>query len=64
MRETFRNGRPDGWGRGSIEITGGREFSRVAPVHRRTSLPLGEGCRWERMILDQLDFPVYVFFMP
>ena len=44
--------------------SGGGEFSREAPVHPRTNLPLGEGCRWERQTLDQMDFPVYAFFMP
>ena len=63
LRETFRNGRPDKWGEGVIEIDGD-EFSRQAPVHPRTNLPLGEGCRWERQTLDQMDFPVYALFMP
>ena len=63
LRETFRNGRPNKWGEGVIEIDG-FEFSREAPVHPRTNLPLGEGCRWERQTLDRMDFPVYAFFMP
>ncbi|CAJ1405691.1 unnamed protein product [Effrenium voratum] len=71
--ESFRNGRPEGWGQGEILIEGWdlsndrkfqRKFQRKAPVHSRTSLPLGSGCRWERHALDGMDFPVYVFFMP
>ncbi|CAK9010058.1 unnamed protein product [Durusdinium trenchii] len=60
-RESFRNGRPPGWGEGEINIDGKR-FSRVAPMHPDTLKPLGEGCRWERQALDGLNFPVYVFF--
>ncbi|CAK9088314.1 unnamed protein product [Durusdinium trenchii] len=63
-REQFRNGRPAGWGTGKIQISNGMTFSRVAPVHPHTGLPLGEGCRWERQALDSLEFPVFVFFMP
>ena len=29
-----------------------------------TNLPMGGGCRWERRVLDQQDFPVYVFPAP
>ncbi|CAE7263974.1 unnamed protein product [Symbiodinium natans] len=66
-KETFRNGRPEGWGQGTIEIdhvvrTFG--YAREAPVHEWTKLPLGEGCRWERQTLDKMNFPVYAFFMP
>ncbi|CAE7260333.1 ANK1, partial [Symbiodinium pilosum] len=50
-KENFRNGRPDGWGEGKIVIEGS-EFDRAAPVHPRTQLPLGVGCRWERQALD------------
>ena len=28
------------------------------------NLPMGAGCRWERRVLDELDFPVYVFPAP
>ncbi|CAK9095725.1 Pentatricopeptide repeat-containing protein, partial [Durusdinium trenchii] len=67
-RERFRNGRPAGWGEGSIEIYEGRgrthKYSRVAPMHPHTKLPLGEGCRWEREALDNLDCTVMAFFMP
>ncbi|CAE7403993.1 ANK1 [Symbiodinium sp. CCMP2592] len=62
-KETFRNGRPEGWGQGTIEINS-VEYSRQAPVHEWTKKPLGEGCRWERQTLDKLPFPVYAFFMP
>ncbi|CAE7403960.1 pum [Symbiodinium sp. CCMP2592] len=62
-KETFRNGRPEGWGQGTIEIQG-VEYAREAPVHEWTKKPLGEGCRWERQTLDKLPFPVYAFFMP
>ena len=48
----------------SLRGGAGGEFSREAPVHPRTNLPLGEGRRWERMTLDQLDFPVYAFSCP
>ena len=63
-RETFKNGKPEGWGEGSIQVSNGRSFLREAKVHPRTKLPLGIGCRWERKALDGLEFPVYVFFMP
>ena len=71
-REWFRNGRPPNWGEGEIEIHGHddddddgiQRFSRVAPVHPHTQLPLGEGCRWEREALDNLDCTVMAFFMP
>ncbi|CAE7497590.1 ANK1 [Symbiodinium pilosum] len=63
-KETFRNGRPESWGEGRIRTSGGPEFDRAAPVHPRTQLPLGVGCRWERQALDGMEFPVYAFFMP
>ncbi|CAK9015507.1 Pentatricopeptide repeat-containing protein [Durusdinium trenchii] len=44
-RESFRNGRPPGWGEGEINIDGKR-FSRVAPMHPDTLKPLGEGCAY------------------
>ncbi|CAE7403904.1 unnamed protein product [Symbiodinium sp. CCMP2592] len=62
-KETFRNGRPEGWGQGRIKIHN-VELDREAPVHAWTKKPLGEGCRWERQTLDKLNFPVYAFFMP
>ncbi|CAE7557542.1 ANK1, partial [Symbiodinium pilosum] len=62
-KETFRNGRPDGWGKGQIRIDG-HDFDRRAPVHPRTQKPLGVGCRWERQALDGMEFPVYAFFKP
>jgi len=62
-KETFRNGRPEGWGQGTIKIAN-VEYDRQAPVHEWTKKPLGEGCRWERQTLDKLPFPVYAFFMP
>ncbi|CAE7403978.1 unnamed protein product [Symbiodinium sp. CCMP2592] len=62
-KETFRNGRPEGWGQGTIKI-GNVEYDREAPVHEWTKKPLGEGCRWERQTLDKLPFPVYAFFGP
>ena len=64
QREAFRHGRPANWGEHTIEIAGWGQVSRVAPVHERTQLPLGEGCRWERRTLDHLSFPVYAFFVP
>ncbi|CAJ1386669.1 unnamed protein product, partial [Effrenium voratum] len=63
-RECFKNGRPEGWGCGKITIHGADTFEREAPIHPRTGLPLGQGCRWERQALDGMDFPVYVFFIP
>ncbi|CAK8989412.1 unnamed protein product [Durusdinium trenchii] len=66
-KEDFRNGRPKRWGTGRIQIPSeehGGDFNREAPVHERTNLPLGQGCRWERLALDGLGFPVFVFFMP
>ena len=62
-RESFKNGRPDGWGTGTILIDG-VEYQRQAPIHPRTGKPLGQGCRWERHALDGFPFPVYVFFIP
>ena len=46
------------------QVSDGKSFERRAPLHPHTGLPLGNGCRWERSVLDQLEFPVYVFFMP
>ncbi|CAE7168496.1 ANK1 [Symbiodinium microadriaticum] len=63
-KETFRNGRPEHWGEGKIDIARVDEFDRRAPVHPRTEKPLGVGCRWERQALDGMEFPVYAFFMP
>ncbi|CAJ1361959.1 unnamed protein product [Effrenium voratum] len=63
-RECFKNGLPEGWGCGKITIAGAGTFEREAPIHPRTGLPLGQGCRWERQALDGMDFPVYVFFTP
>ncbi|CAE7357966.1 unnamed protein product [Symbiodinium natans] len=62
--ERFQNGRPASWGEGRIQVSDGKSFERRAPLHPHTGLPLGNGCRWERSVLDQLEFPVYVFFMP
>ncbi|CAE6922505.1 ANK1 [Symbiodinium natans] len=63
-RETFRNGRPEEWGEGRILLSAGQRTDREAPIHPRTKLPLGSGCRWERSVLDSLEFPVYAFFIP
>jgi len=63
-RERFRNGRPDSWGVGKIQVSQDACFDRLAPIHPDTGLPLGNGCRWERSVLDNMDFPVYAFFMP
>ncbi|CAK9007365.1 unnamed protein product [Durusdinium trenchii] len=62
--ERFKNGRPPGWGEGEIEISNGNIFSRVAPEHPHTKMPLGAGCRWEREALDNLGCTVMAFFMP
>ena len=62
-RESFRNGKPDGWGESEILIAG-HAYERKAPVHPRTGLPLGSACRWERSMLDSFEFPVYAFFKP
>ncbi|CAE7480057.1 pum [Symbiodinium natans] len=64
LKEAFRNGRPDCWGEGMIRISHGCAFRRKAPVHPDTQKPLGVGCRWERQVLDNLEIPVYAFFMP
>eukprot|EP00439_Symbiodinium_sp_Y106_P083754 s62_g24.t1 len=67
QKERFKNcpdGLPPGWGEGEITISDGSKFARKAPIHERTKLPLGQGCRWERSVLDKLDFPVFAFFMP
>lgn len=66
--ESFRNKKPAGWGTATIEIWRDghpeKRFDRRAKVHPDTGLPLGEGCRWERQVLDCQDFPVYCYFMP
>jgi len=62
-RESFRNGKPDGWGESEILIAG-HAYERKAPIHPRTGLPLGSACRWERSMLDSFEFPVYAFFKP
>jgi len=61
--EQFRHPKPYGWGTGNIPISG-TNFRRVAKVHPDTKLPLGEGCRWERQVLDSQNFPVHCYFMP
>lgn len=67
-REEFRNGQPEGWGKDSLEVhfvAGRVSMNRKAPVQdASTNLPMGGGCRWERRVLDQQDFPVYVFPAP
>lgn len=62
-RESFRNGKPDGWGESEILIAG-HAYERKAPIHPRTGLPLGSACHWERSMLDSFEFPVYAFFKP
>ena len=60
-REVFTNGKPEGWGESKIKTSDGSEFDRKASVHEHTKMPLGVGCRWERSVLDKLEFPVYAF---
>jgi len=66
-KEEFRNGRPPGWGKDNLEVhfvSGRLSMNRKAPVQDASNLPMGTGCRWERRVLDDQDFPVYVFPAP
>merc|ERR1740123_328066 len=63
--EEFRNGKPPGWGEGTLCYNGWlTPVSRQAVPHPRTNKPLGEGCRWERRVLDSKPYPVYCCFFP
>ncbi|CAK9009130.1 unnamed protein product [Durusdinium trenchii] len=63
-RERFRNGRPVEWGKGRIHVSSGQDFAREARIHPRIGVPMGDGCLWERSILDGLNVAVPAFFMP
>ncbi|CAK9012024.1 Uncharacterized protein SCF082_LOCUS11348 [Durusdinium trenchii] len=49
-----KGGLPPGWGEGRIQLSDGSSFPREAPEHDFTKKPLGQGCRWERQVLDKL----------
>ncbi|OLQ01934.1 hypothetical protein AK812_SmicGene15288 [Symbiodinium microadriaticum] len=53
------------FGAGSSELSDEVADQLQLPRERfRNGRPERNGCRWERSVLDNMDFPVYAFFMP
>merc|ERR1712232_924075 len=59
--EEFGKPKPDYWGRGTWHIADGITVEMKAQEHCDTKLPLGEGCRWERQVLNAKNYPIWVY---